>query len=135
MRTHVDLRGLTAAPLLDLGDLGFETPANVSTEKAIRRFLEVSEAAALRWIQFPAAVLLFVAVPGDPSSGGIYVFERRKGTFWFLEITEASNGNLTQGECDRLVAERHLVGLAQKPFLLRKRCQRAKCSSREKPHV
>lgn len=124
---YVDLRGITAAPLMQVGDLGFETPANISTEKAILRFLEISEAAAVRWIQFPAAVLLFVAVPGDPHSGGIYVFERRSGIFWFLQFAEASNGTLTQDEYDRLVKQHRLLGLAQRPFLLTQRCRR-RCS-------
>lgn len=120
---YVDLRGITAAPLIQVGDLGFETPANISTEKAIIRFLEISEAAALRWIQFPAAVLLFVAVPDDPYSGGIYIFERRRGVFWFLQFAEASNGNLTQDEYDHLVKQHRLLGLAQRPFLLSQRCR------------
>ena len=34
-----------------------------------------------RWIQFPAAVPLFLLVPHDPESGAIYVYGRRDGVW------------------------------------------------------
>jgi hypothetical protein len=32
----------------------------------------------VRWIEFPASVLLFLFVPGDPESGAAYILDRKK---------------------------------------------------------
>ncbi len=42
-----------------------------SLDAAVARLLEVGDHPEIvRWVQFPAAVLLFLMVPGDPESGG-----------------------------------------------------------------
>ena len=46
------------------------------------------ETQAVRWMEFPAAVLVFVIVSGDPQSGAFYVLDRKTGT-WLWEIGRA----------------------------------------------
>ena len=70
----------TAIPILTLKDLGFG--ANRQPDQASRGLAERSEAQIVRWVQFPAGALFFVLVPGDPKSGAVYVFDRRKGVFY-----------------------------------------------------
>jgi hypothetical protein len=45
-------------------------------DAAVARLLEIGDYPEIvRWVQFSAAVLLFLMVPGDPESGAFYVFE------------------------------------------------------------
>jgi hypothetical protein len=49
-------------------------------ESAMARLLVATEQPkVVRWIQFPAAVLVFLVVPGDSESGAFYVYDREVG--------------------------------------------------------
>ncbi len=55
-------------------------------DRAVSALLEQTEHPEIaRWVQFPAAVLLYLMVPGDPESGGFYVFDRKQRTFYMLQ--------------------------------------------------
>jgi hypothetical protein len=59
---------LQVAPILSLQKTG--TGHDGSLNAAVARLLEVGDYPEIvRWVQFPAAVLLFLMVPGDPESG------------------------------------------------------------------
>ena len=92
-------------------DLGLD-PC-VSAERAVFAFLERSKAVASRWVQFPASVLLFLTVPGDPRSGAIYVLERRTALFYLLEFEGEADGQLTTEDYERLVREHRLFDLVR----------------------
>ncbi len=77
---------LTASAILTLADLGLDRRAGL--DQAGRRLAERSEAQIVRWVQFPAAVLFFTVVPGDPESGGVYVFDRKEGVFYWLAFND-----------------------------------------------
>ena len=81
MQTH-ESAAFTANPVLTLEDLGLEP--TVSLDEASRGLAERSEAQIVRWVQFPAGALFFVLAQGDPSSGAVYIFDRRTGgsTSW-----------------------------------------------------
>jgi len=81
MQTHQSA-AFTASPILTLEDLGLER--TVSLDEASRGLAERSEAQIVRWVQFPAGALFFVLTQGDPSSGAVYIFDRRNGcsTSW-----------------------------------------------------
>ena len=71
---------MKAHPILAIG--------TSSIESAISALLVITEnAQPVRWVEFPASVLLCVSVQGDPESGAFYVFERKTGT-WFWMIHE-----------------------------------------------
>jgi hypothetical protein len=46
-------------------------------DRVIREFLKIGEAVAGRWIEMPCGVLLLQMVPGSPSSGAIYLYDRK----------------------------------------------------------
>ncbi len=96
-----------------LHDIGVPEP--IGTEKAICAFLQWAEAVATRWIQMPAAVLLCVAVPGDPQSGACYLYVRREGVFHCLDLPGADNGLLSSEHFDQLVRQFRLTNLARRP--------------------
>lgn len=101
---------------ITLPELGLEPRTGV--DKAVLAFLDWAEGIAVRWIQMPAGVLLFVSVPGDPRSGACYVYERRRGVFHLLELADEANGLLTTDDFERLLRGQRLLNLARRPWSL-----------------
>jgi hypothetical protein len=74
---------------------------------------------ALRWIEFPAAVLLFVIVAGDPQSGAVYVLDRKTGTWFWVDFEDEQYGGYGIGDFDLLMQEYDFLSLVERPALLR----------------
>jgi len=74
---------------------------------------------AVRWIEFPAAVLVFVIVPGDPQSGAFYVLDRRRGTWLWVDFEDKQYGGYSIGDFEVLVREYDFLSLVERPALLR----------------
>ena len=58
---------------------------NADLQAAVTALTKITEIVEIvRWIDLPAAVLLFLLVPGDPESGAVYVLDRKTepGTPW-----------------------------------------------------
>ena|SRR5579884_2965677 len=98
---------------ISLRDIGLDETAGA--DKAVFTFLNWAEAVATRWIQHRAAILLCVAVPGDPQSGACYLYVRREGVFHCLDLPGADNGQLTSEEFDQLVRQFRLIDLVRRP--------------------
>jgi len=114
----------TANPILTLEDLGLER--TVSLHEASRGLAERSEAQIVRWVQFPAGALFFVLTPGDPRSGAVYVFDRRKGVFYFVVFNDQNWGGYSVAEYDALERTHRISRLAQRPWLLNRSRESAK---------
>ena len=82
---------MNVEPLLRLqNDQGKPAP---DLESAMARLLEVTEQPkVVRWIQFPAAVLVFLVVPHDPESGAFYVYDRKRGTWFWVDFDDNNFG-------------------------------------------
>jgi hypothetical protein len=119
-RTH--LPKLSVNPILTLEDLGLDRRAGL--DEASRGLAQVSEAEIVRWAQFPAGALFFTLVPGDPESGGVYVFDRMDGVFYGLNFEDRKWGGYSIGEFEELNRTYRLTLLAQRPRLLRRLCAR-----------
>ena len=113
---------LSVDPILTLEDLGLDR--KVDLDEASRGLAEVSEAQIVRWVQFAAGALFFTLVPGDPESGGLYVFDRRNGVFYWLNFEDEKWGGYSLAEYEELNRTYGLSMLAQRPGLLRKLCAR-----------
>jgi hypothetical protein len=114
----------TANPILTLEDLGLER--TVSLHEASRGLAERSEAQIVRWVQFPAGALFFVLTPGDPRSGAVYVFDRRKGVFYFVVFNDQNWGGYSVAEYEALERTHRISRLAQRPWLLNRSRESAK---------
>ena len=75
-------------------------------------------AQVVRWIEFPAAVLLFVLVPGDSQSGAFYVLDRRNNTWLWLDFEDDQYGGYSTRDFDLLVDEYDFLTLVERPGLL-----------------
>ena len=88
-------------------------------ESAVARLLEATEQPkVVRWIQFPAAVLVFLVVPGDSESGPFYVYDRRSGTWFWVDFEDNKFGGYNEADFERLVKESHFLRLVEQPWLL-----------------
>jgi hypothetical protein len=77
------------------------------------------ETQAVRWIEFPAAVLVFVIVTGDPQSGAFYVLDRKTGTWLWVDFEDEQYGGYSTGDFEVLVREHDFLSLVERPGLLR----------------
>lgn len=73
----------------------------------------------VRWIEFPASLLLFLLVPGDPESGALYVLDRKKGTWYAVDFEDEQYGGYSVAQLETLLNECSFLGLVERPGLLR----------------
>ena len=107
-------RTLEPRKLLGVDELGIDRYAGA--DRAVRAFAEWAEARIVKWIQFPHGVLLFLMVPGDLESGHFYLLDRRKRTFFELNIAgDDCWGGYRQDEFDVLTESLGLKHLAERP--------------------
>lgn len=91
-----------------------------AVEEAVVALIKVTdETQAVRWIEFPAAVLLFVIVAGDPQSGAFYVLDRKSGTWLWVDFEDEQYGGYSIGEFEALVRDYDFLSLVERPGLLR----------------
>ena len=112
---------MNVTPLLTMQELGLDRRATV--EEAGNGLALVSEAQIVRWVQFPAGVLFFTLVPGDPESGGLYILDRKTGVFYWLNFDDQKWGGYSLEDYSSLVRQHKLTALAQRPRLLERRCR------------
>jgi hypothetical protein len=67
-----------------------------SVEPAVSALLLATEIAQpVRWIEFPASILLFATIPDDPESGAFHVFDRMTRTWLWIDFEDAQYGGYT----------------------------------------
>lgn len=107
---------MSFTPLFTTADIGLHKDASV--EHVVKVFLSVGEAMAARWIEMPRGVLLLQTVPNQPASGAIYLYDRERHIFLFVDFAKGQNDALTAADFDELVAEYDLVSCTANPELL-----------------
>lgn len=105
------------APLFTTDELGLSK--NASVEHIIKVFLATGEAIAARWVEMPKGILLLQVVPDQPASGAIYLYDRERNIFFFVDFVDGRDDDLTAPEFDQLLAEYDLVSWAANPRFLR----------------
>ncbi len=114
---------MNVTPLLTLEDLGLDR--RVTVQEASIGLARAAEAEIIRWVQFPAGVLFFTLVSGDPESGALYVFDRKTGVFYWLNFEDRKWGGYSVDDYRALVRQHKLTALAQRPALLERQCRSA----------
>lgn len=103
-------------PLFTTEEVGLNE--NACVEHVVKVFLSVGEAIAARWIEMPKGVLLLQIVADQPASGAIYLYDRERHVFFFVDFAEGRDDSLSPAEFDELVTEYNLVSCAANPGLL-----------------
>jgi hypothetical protein len=94
-------------------------PACTVEEAVVALIKATDETQAVRWIEFPAAVLVFVIVTGDQQSGAFYVLDRKTGTWLWVDFEDQQYGGYSIGDFEALVREHDFLSLVERPGLLR----------------
>ena len=93
---------------------------SVELQTAVAALIKVTENVEIvRWIEFPAAVLLFVLVPGDPDSGAVYVLDRKNGTWYSVDFEDEQFGGYSVNQLATLLKDCKLLDLIERPGLWR----------------
>ena len=91
-----------------------------SPDPAIAALVTITEnAQPVRWIEFPASILLFVSVQGDPESGAFYFFDRKTRTWFWIDFDDQQYGGYSQSDFDLLIHEYDILSLVERPGLLK----------------
>ena len=91
-----------------------------SISEAIAALLAITEnAQPVRWIEFPASILLFVSVQGDPESGAFYVFDRKASTWFWVDFDDLQFGGYSLSDFDLLIHDYDILSLVERPGLLK----------------
>ena len=89
-------------------------------QSAMAALVKVTETVEIvRWIEFPASVLLFLLVPGDPDSGAVYVLDRRKGTWYAVDFEDEQFGGYSVSQLEMLLNDCKFLDLIERPGLWR----------------
>ncbi|HJT01108.1 MAG TPA: hypothetical protein VJ756_18590 [Terriglobales bacterium] len=94
------------------------TDADLRT--AIAALLQAAEQAEIvRWVEFPASVLLFLLVPLDPESGAVYILDRKEGTWYAVDFEDEQFGGYSVSHFEQLLRDCRFLDLVERPGLWR----------------
>jgi len=113
---HQSRGAVSFTPLFTTDDIGLHKDASI--EHVVKVFLTVGEAMAARWIEMPRGILLLQSVPDQPASGAIYLYDRERHIFFFVDFVNGRDDTMTAAEFDELVAEYDLVSCTANPAFL-----------------
>ena len=89
-------------------------------QTAMAALVKVTETVEIvRWIEFPASVLLFLLVPGDPDSGAVYVLDRKTGTWYAVDFEDEQFGGYSVSQLEMLLNDCKFLDLIERPGLWR----------------
>ena len=104
-------------PLIRLQPRGSDDRSDL--DRAVLALLDQTDHPEIaRWIQFPAAVLLFLVIPGDPEAGCFYVFDRKRRTWLWIDFDDQKYGGYAIADFEELVKRSHFLRLVEQPGLL-----------------
>jgi hypothetical protein len=88
-------------------------------DEAAAKLLEFTEyPKILRWIQFPTAVVVHLAHADALDCGAIYVYDRKRCVWLWVDFNDRNYGGYSPSEFDVLINECHFLRLVESPRLL-----------------
>jgi hypothetical protein len=92
----------------------------VQLQTAVAALIKVTENVEIvRWVEFPAVVLLFLLVPEDPDSGAVYVLDRKIGTWYVVDFEDEQFGGYSVKHLETLLKDCRFLDLIERPGLWR----------------
>ncbi len=90
-----------------------------TVNQAVARLVEFSDhPKVLRWFQFPTALVVFLAHDDAPNSGAIYLYDRKRCVWLWVDFNDQNYGGYSLSEFDLLISQCHFFRLAESPRLL-----------------
>ena len=99
-------------------------PEDAVLDRAVARLVEVTDCGldgkvqhpqVTRWIQFPRTLLVLQRVPDDPESGEIFIFDRRKSTWFRIDFEDQNYGGYSEAQFEMLVKRPPFLRLIAAP--------------------
>jgi hypothetical protein len=88
-------------------------------DEAVTKLLEfVDYPKTVRWFQFPMALVVFVAHEDAPDCGAIYVYDRKRCVWLWVDFDDRNYGGYSPSQFDVLINRCHFFGLVESPALL-----------------
>ena len=97
-------------------DLPAHFAAGVAAEDAIRE-VEQPKSAAFTVVDVERSGPIVMA-PDDDRSGAFYIYDRKRGRFWLLDLADGVFGGYSRREMRRKIDEFRLLGFAENPARL-----------------
>ena len=104
--------GVCASEVLSTKNLNMRPTQDLC--EIIGRFMVAGEGVVAHWVEYAKGLLLFVMAPGDDRSGEFYVYDRKKGSFWLLELPDNVFGGYSTAEMRQKMREFRLLESARK---------------------
>ena len=105
-----------ASRVLCAKDLKVRTDQDLT--EIVSRFLTAGEGVVAHWVEYAKGLLLFVMAPGDDRSGAFYIYDRKRGSFWLLELADGVFGGYSIGEMRQKIRDFRLLDFAENPARL-----------------
>ena len=87
--------------------------------EAIATLLEFTDHPTIvRWFQFPAAFVVLLAHEDAPDCGAVYVYDRKRCTWLWVDFEDRNYGGYSPSQFDVLISQCHFFGLVESPGLL-----------------
>jgi hypothetical protein len=102
-----------ASRVLSAKDLKMRTDQDVTD--IVSRFLGAAEGVVAHWVEYAKGVLLFVMAPDDDRSGAFYIYDRKQGSFWILDLADGVFGGYSRHEMRRKIRDFRLLDFAENP--------------------
>jgi hypothetical protein len=112
----MDANRVCASPVLSTKDLEIRPDRDLT--EIVTRFLAVGEGVIAHWVEYARGLLLFVMAPGDDCSGEFYVYDRKKGNFWLLALSDGVFGGYSVSQMRQKIREFRLLDFAENPARL-----------------
>jgi hypothetical protein len=91
-----------------------------SIEEAVQLLIHATDGAQpVRWLEFPSAILICLAVSDDPASGAFYLLDRKQRVWLWIDFDDEAYGGYSVSDFDHLVHEYDFLSLVERPGLLR----------------
>ena len=87
-----------------------------TVDEAVAKLLEFAEYPNIvRWFQFPTAMVVLLAHDDEPNCGAIYVFDRKRSAWFWVDFDDSNFGGYSASQFDVLIDQCHFFGLVECP--------------------
>ena len=90
-----------------------------TVDEAVAKLLQFADYPKIvRWFQFPTALMVFLAPDDAPDCGAIYVYDRKRCVWLWVDFNDRNYGGYSPSQFDVLISQCHFFGLVESPALL-----------------